>query len=70
MEKSIALLDFETVDQMVQIHGTSSNLVSSFPADVFFLQIMKALLCPVAPKTRRRLRRRHPKFSRIITLSS
>ena len=32
MEKSIALLDFETVDQMVQIHGMSSNLMVSVPA--------------------------------------
>ena len=32
MEKSIALLDFETVDQMVQIHGTLPNPMNSFPA--------------------------------------
>ena len=27
MEESIRLLDFETVDQMVQIHGMPSNLM-------------------------------------------
>lgn len=28
MEKSIALLDFETIDQMVQIHGLFFNLTN------------------------------------------
>lgn len=31
MEKSIALLDFETVDRMVQIHGPSYTLTHSVP---------------------------------------
>lgn len=39
MEKSIALLDFETIAQMVQIHGLSYNLTSSILATTCLVRL-------------------------------
>ena len=33
MERGIKLIDFETVEQMVQVHGTGSFITSIFTGD-------------------------------------
>lgn len=71
MEESIKLLDFETVDQMVQIHGKHNQSLVPWPLSTEIRrQITKAWASSAEVLTRKRQPRKPPTSSKHITPSS
>jgi hypothetical protein len=67
MEKGVQRLDFETVDQMVQVHGMSTHFSTNHPSLLKHSQITKELVCQVVHPNRKRPQPKHPTFSKATT---